>query len=118
MTRYLATIILGITFLNNCHSQSQPNQIIGLWKPERDTTLTIRFSNDSLYTYLSDSLITQERYSIKSHTPNGTMLYSSSGSDTSKMVIMGLSDSTLTLMDNMQGKILFYRKLISPQRQR
>jgi hypothetical protein len=106
-------IYLSSLFSLICISCVQQKSIIlsGVWKLERDTTISIMFNEDSAYTFLSDSLILREKFVFLNEIKSNPKLILYSENDSSECKVLGLTDSTLTLMDNMQGKILFYTKV-------
>ena len=104
----LVSLFLSISL--GC-AQEPSTSLVGSWRLERDPTLSITFSNDSVYIYLFDSLILQEHYQVSKSTLLDSTLYYLSEGDTTEQVIMGLTDNTLTLMDRMQGKLMIYKKI-------
>jgi len=92
-----------------CIQQKRP-LMTGIWELDQDKSITLKFRKDSLFTFKSDSLIFSEKYLLRKSSRKETELLTINETDTIYQKIMGLTDSTLTLMTKTQGKINFYQR--------
>lgn len=77
---------------------------------EQDKTISIEFKNDSLYTYESGELIFAEKYIIKKSADKKYELFTISEVDTNYQIVMGLNETSLTLVTESQGKVIKYSR--------